>query len=110
LEAAFAFAGVRPVTFVDLAERVLDRLAKLRNGQLTAFTRVGGQDQRATGVPDQRDTTACGQRRGEQDGRDVEEFLEPVDLDDACILQQGGDGDFRGRRGCGMRAGSPGTR
>src|SRR5208283_5767721 len=79
----------------DLAESALGRLRQFRDGELAALARVGGEDERPPGVPDQRDATPRGQRRGEQDGRDVEEFLEPVDLDNACALQQGGDGNFR---------------
>ena len=94
----------------DLGKRALGRLRQFRDGELAALARVGGEDKRATGVPDQRDATPRGQRRGEQDGRDVEEFLEPVDLDDACAFQQGGNGNFRGRRGGRVRAGSPGAR
>ena len=79
----------------DLAECVLRPLAEFRDGQPAALTRVRGENERATGVSDERDATSPGQRRGEQDGGDIEELLETVDLDDACALQERSDGNFR---------------
>jgi hypothetical protein len=71
------------------------RFRKLRHGQAAGLARVGAQDRRTTGIGDDGDPVAGGQRLAAQQERGVEEFGQRVSAYDARLLEKRVDGDVR---------------
>ncbi len=83
----------------ERAQRGLGRLGELGDVETGARARVGGEDARAAGVPDDRDAPPGGEGLVRQHLRGVEQLLERVDTDDARLSEEGVDGDVgRGER------------
>ena len=91
----------------DLSQRGPSGLIELWDGEATPLARIRCEDERAPRVADQRDPIPRGQWRGDEERRDIKEFLEALHLDHAGALKERRHDDLgRGRRS-GVRARPP---